>query len=319
MMPGTDLKTMIEEIEVQRKRRERYQLGIAAVASVAILGAVTFVGPKMKTAPTPVAQIPSASAFDTLMLSAHAAIVLDLATGEVLYEKNAEAQLPLASLTKLLTLYAASEALAPDAPVTLSARALLAEGDSGFIEGDSFSFRDAARLAIVASSNDAAAAIAETAATARHAASGTALLASAASALGLSQTYALNGTGLDENGRISGAYGSAHDIAILAGELLKRAPDIAHATLQSSVSATSRQGFSYTLKNTNPDVDRIPGLMLSKTGYTDLAGGNLAIVFDAGVAHPIAIVVLGSTRDERFLDVERLVKATAHEFAGLSL
>jgi D-alanyl-D-alanine carboxypeptidase (penicillin-binding protein 5/6) len=316
-----NLKTLIDEIERRRVGRERYQLGIAVVGGVLALLIVTLLGPSMLPKSAPLAAVPvdEPSAFDEIMLSAKAVIVYDLTTGEVLYEKNAEAQLPLASLTKLLTIFAASEALSSEAPVVMSARALSAEGDNGFIEGDSFTFEDAARLALVASSNDAAAAIAETAAKARHASNGSALLASAAASLGLSQTYALNGTGLDENGRIAGAYGSPHDIAILAGELLKRAPSIARASLSPTVSATSHSGFSYTLKNTNPEVGVIPGLMLSKTGFTDLAGGNLAVVFDAGMGHPIAVVVMGSTKDERFLDVERLVRATAQEFAGLSL
>ncbi len=320
MSDTQNLKSLIDEIERRRVHRERYQLGIAVVGAVLVLGFITLLGPTLLKKEAVVADAtPEPSAFDDIMLSAKAAIVYDLTTGEVLYEKNAEAQLPLASLTKLLTIFAAADALSPDAPVTLSARALSAEGDNGFIEGDSFTFEDAARLALVASSNDAAAAIAETAAEARHASNGSALLASAAASLGLSQTYALNGTGLDENGRIAGAYGSPHDIAILAGEFLKRTPSIARASLSPTVSATSHSGFSYTLKNTNPDVNVIPGLMLSKTGFTDLAGGNLAVVFDAGMGHPIAVVVMGSTKDERFLDVARLVKATAQEFAGLSL
>ena len=124
---------------------------------------------------------------------------------------------------------------------------------------------------------------------------------------------------LDENGAISGGYGSAHDIALLAAALLKRVPGIMHASIDPSVTVRSFSGSSYTLKNTNPEVSHIPGLMLSKTGYTDLAGGNLAVVFDAGIGHPVAIVVLGSTRDERFSDVDRLVKATGAQFVGLSL
>jgi len=49
---------------------------------------------------------------------------------------------------------------------------------------------------------------------------------------------------------------------------------------------------------------------LSQTGYTDLAGGNLIIAFDAGFDHPIVITVLGSTIDDRITDVEKLVWAT---------
>lgn len=322
MSDVSNLRQIIDKIEQRRSARERYQIGLGLVIGVIALGGVSFFasGLMQQTPATPIAEMaPAKSAFDGIHLSAKAAIVYDLATGETLYEKNAEAQLPLASLTKLLTLYAAAESLPATASVPLTASALSSEGDNGFVEGDSFAFADLARLALVGSSNDAAAAIAEAAASARRAGNSTALLASAASALGLAQTYALNGTGLDENGNISGAYGSARDIAILAGEFLKRAPDIARASLAPAASATSRSGFSYTLKNTNPDVARMPGLMLSKTGFTDLAGGNLAIVFDAGVGRPIAIVVMGSTKDARFLDVDKLVRATAAEFAGLAL
>lgn len=315
-----DLKTLISEHEANRVKHERYQMALALVGGVCVLGGLTLATMNAtKKVPEPIVEAPRPSAYDGIVLSAKAAIVYDLATGEVLYEKNAQAQLPLASLTKLLSLYAAAGALGEDAPVTITARALSADGDTGFVEGETFAFEDLAKMAIVASSNDAAAAITEAAADARHASNGTALLASAVSALGLTQTYALNGTGLDENGTISGAYGSAYDVAILAGEFLRRAPSIARASVESSVNARSLSGRSYTLTNTNPGVNHVPGLLLSKTGYTDLAGGNLAIVFDAGISHPVAVVVLGSTRDERFVDVDRLVEATSAQFAGLSL
>ena len=293
-------------------------IGIGALVLLAI---VVFAPEIWLRAPQPktVEQaVEKPNVYEKVTISAKSAIVYDLKTGEVLYAKNAETQLPLASLTKLLSVYAASLALGTDAPVTMSAHALSQEGDNGFTQGETFSFNELAKLALVASSNDAAEAIAETAVKIR-AETRESLLASAASALGLSQTYAVNGTGLDENGTVSGGYGSAHDIAILAGEFLKRIPEIAHATLDPTVTAVSRKGESYTLKNTNPDVEHMTGLMLSKTGYTDLAGGNLAIVYDAGIDHPIAIVVLGSTRDERFLDVEELVEATSQYFVSLDL
>jgi len=54
----------------------------------------------------------------------------------------------------------------------------------------------------------------------------------------------------------------------------------------------------------------IPGIIMGKTGYTDLAGGNLAVVFDAGVGHPVVAVVMGSTQDGRFSDMKQLVSAS---------
>ena len=56
---------------------------------------------------------------------------------------------------------------------------------------------------------------------------------------------------------------------------------------------------------------------MSKTGFTDLAGGNLALVFDAGIEHPIAVVVLGSSKKERFTDASALVAAAFAHFAGV--
>lgn len=300
-----------------RRDRAWWQAGTALLLCTLVLAGFAFFGPKtvVEEKVEPVAEMPKPNAYENIRLEGEAAIVYDLTTGETLYAKNAEAQLPLASLTKLLTIYAAADALGDTAPVTLSATALSADGESGFSEGETFMFKDIARLALVASSNDAAAAIAEAAQTKRGVA-GSALLASAAQAAHLSQTYALNGTGLDEDTKVSGGYGSAKDVAMLAGALLERAPDLAQATTKTSVSVTDASGVPFTMQNTNQGVVRVPGILLSKTGFTDLAGGNLAVVFDAGISHPIAIVILGSSREGRFTDVDRLLTATLAHFAG---
>jgi D-alanyl-D-alanine carboxypeptidase (penicillin-binding protein 5/6) len=257
-------------------------------------------------------------AFKDVAVAGKAAIVYDLATGQTLYEKNSRSQLPLASLTKLLTVYAAAQALDDGSIVTISPSALAQEGESGLSAGERFTFDNLAKLVLVASSNDGAAAIAETAAIAR-ATSGKNLLAGAASAAGLSQTYALNGTGLDESTSVAGGYGSARDIALLAGALLTEAPEIARATIESSVSVRSEDGVLHTLPSTNPGIVRVPNALLSKTGFTDLAGGNLAVVYDAGIGHPVAIVVLGSSFDGRFADVNALLSRANEYFAGANL
>jgi D-alanyl-D-alanine carboxypeptidase len=73
----------------------------------------------------------------------------------------------------------------------------------------------------------------------------------------------------------------------------------------------------YSAENTNVVIDKIPNLIASKTGYTDLAGGNLVIAFDAGLNHPIIISVLGSTEKGRFSDVLQLVQATLKQLPEL--
>jgi D-alanyl-D-alanine carboxypeptidase len=256
-------------------------------------------------------------AYKGARLEGQAAIVFDLSTKEVLFQKNAKAQLPLASLTKLLTAYAGVTTLSPNAPVEITETALNEEGESGLALGEVFSFNDAIRLALVASSNDAAEAVAEAAAL-QQSTTGKNLLASAISAIGLPQTYAVNGTGLDVSTTLSGGYGSAFDVAQLAGALIEKAPTIAAATTRSSVTVRSTTGTVHTLPNTNQHAAVIPNLLLSKTGFTDLAGGNLAIVYDAGIGHPVAIVVLGSSVNGRFTDVNRLLNRANEYFAGMS-
>ena len=257
------------------------------------------------------------NAFAQVPLEAKAAIVYDLVTKEVLYAKNADAQLPLASLTKLLTVYAALATLSPSTPITISADGTRLEGPHAFSAGQTFSLDDLARLTLTASLNDGAAAIIEATA-ARENRTQTEALANVATALALVQTYAINGHGLDVNTTVSGGYGSASDLARLAGALVNQAPTIAEATTQSFAHAVSKGGTSFKVANTDPMVDTIPHILLSKTGYTDLAGGNLVLVFDVGIGHPIAVVVLGSSKKARFTDGTTLVAATFAHFAGVA-
>lgn len=316
-----DIKALVRKLE---RRHKKKQATTALLAGTGILATFVVLAPLFtREAPQAIVEAPVAvptqepsRAFESVAIEGKAAIVYDLATGEVLYEKQSRSQLPLASLTKLLTVYAASQALSDSASVAITDTALLPEGDNGLMVGEQFSFAELAKYALVGSSNDATAAIAEAASIAR-ATSGKNLLAGAASAAGLSQTYAINGTGLDESSSISGGYGSAHDIALLAGALIEEAPDIARATTETSYQVVSNMGIAHEIANTNADVVRVPNLLLSKTGFTDLAGGNLAIVYDAGINHPVAIVVLGSSREGRFSDVNTLLNRASEHFAGL--
>jgi len=302
----------------QRTRSER-EISVALIFASCLLGLFLFIplGQKKSFAPAAVATSTTPDAFASIPLEANAAIVYDLATGKTLYAKNADAQLPLASLTKLLTIYAALGELSPRTPITIPAAATHLDTPRAFSAGQTFALSDLARLTLTASLNDGAAAIAIATAD-RENRSQSDMLASAAAALGLSQTYAVNGSGLDVNTEISGGYGSARDLARLAGALVARAPTIAEATTQSFARAVSKNGVQFSVKNTDPIITTIPRLLLSKTGYTDLAGGNLALIFDSGIEHPIAIVVLGSSQKARFTDGTALVAATLAHFAGIA-
>ena len=311
-MDSFDLQKLAERTRAMREG------GIALILASGLLGLFLLI-PSATPRPEPVAvaTTPAApNAFADVPIEAMAAIVYDLATGETLYAKNPDAQLPLASLTKLLTVYAALATLPLDTPVTISADATHLDMPRAFSEGQTFALDDLARLTLTASLNDGATAIAEVAA-AHQNRSPHELLSGAAAALRLSQTYAVNGSGLDVTTAVSGGYGSARDLARLAGALAAQAPAIAGATTRSSAQAVSEGGTIFVVENTDPIVNTVPHLLLSKTGFTDLAGGNVALVFDVGIGHPIAIVVLGSSRDARFTDGSALIAATLAHFAGV--
>ena len=301
--------------------RSEREIGIGLLITSMILAVFLFIPlAQKKIPPAPVTVVATSTvpnAFAQVPLQAQAAIVYDLSTGETLYAKNADAQLPLASLTKLLTVYAALVKLSPDTPITIPAEAIHLDGPHAFNVGQTFSLADLARLTLTASLNDGAAAIASATA-ARENRSQHEMLAGAAEALGLLQTYAVNGNGLDVNAAVSGGYGSARDLAVLSGALVARAPMIALATTESFAEAISKGGTSFKVKNTDPMIATIPRLLLSKTGFTDLAGGNLALVFDSGMQHPIAVVVLGSSEKARFTDGTTLIFATLAHFAGVA-
>jgi D-alanyl-D-alanine carboxypeptidase len=310
----------LEELNIlAHESRARKEFGITLTLASLVLALALVVPWSRPAAPEPSVTVHDPlppDSFAAVPLEAHAALVYDLATHTILYEKNATAQLPLASLTKLLTIHTALTHLDPRAPITISRAAALSEAPRRFSPGETLPLYDLAKLTLTASLNDGAAAIAEALATAEEAGP-LPVLASAAAALDLSQTYVVNGSGLDLSPTLSGGYGSARDMALLAGALVAEAPDLALATTESSASVGTPTG-TITVQNTDPIVKAVPHLLLSKTGFTDLAGGNLALVFDAGIQHPIAVVVLGSTKSARFTDGAALVAATLAHFAGVA-
>ncbi len=255
-----------------------------------------------------------AQAFEAVQVVGKAAYVWDVKDQQVLYTKNAGESLPIASLTKLMTALVAHEILEPDNEVAITHEAARQDSSSGLAVGTSFESRTLSDLVLVASSNDGAYALAATAGRQLFASRGPEAFVAAmnvrAEEMGLSQTRFYNPTGLDLSRTEAGAYGSARDIAFLLAHILEHEPDILTLTTDSSVRLWNEQGAYVDAENTNFYSDEIPGLLGSKTGYTDLAGGNLAIAYNAGLDRPVIVVVLGSTQFARFTDVMTLVDVT---------
>lgn len=251
--------------------------------------------------------------FSNINLQAQAVYVWDVQNQRVLYKKNEQEVLPLASVTKLMTALVAHELLEERAKVAIGNEAVAQYGNSGLSEGEVFNRLSLTDLTLMSSSNDGAYALAAAAGNTLGTNGATAFVHAMnirAEELGLHHTSFKNPTGLDTSETESGAVGSAKDMAFLMEHIVQHEPDILTFTKTDQARVYSEDGTYHDTENTNYYINQIPGLIGSKTGYTDLAGGNLVVAFDAGLNRPIVITVLGSTRHERFTDVITLVEET---------
>jgi D-alanyl-D-alanine carboxypeptidase (penicillin-binding protein 5/6) len=252
--------------------------------------------------------IPKQNYFDTLALEAQAAYVYDVNSGKVLYQKNADVPLPLASLTKVMTGVVASETGPEGTMVTIDESALSTEGDSGLQEGEQWNLKNLLSFMLISSSNDGASAIS------RAFPSFVETMNTTAEKLGLNTLSFQNATGLDiEATGNTGGYGSAKDVAKLFEYTLKTHPELLEPT-QNTLQEFSSDILQHEAKNTNTIINTIPNLIASKTGYTQQAGGNLGVVFDRGLNEPVIVVVLGSSYDGRFSDIQRLASSTLETY-----
>ena len=259
------------------------------------------------------------STLDTITIDATAAYVYDVQTKRALYNKNADKVLPLASITKLMTALLAHELVDSDKAVTVPKAAILQSGASGLAEGETFTSQALADYAVLASSNDAAFALAAAVGAIINPTNPNQTFISAmnirADELGLPNLTFYNPTGLDISTTEPGAVGSAREISFLMEYILTNYPSILEPTTFTSTRIYNEAGTYHEAENTNPIITRIPNVLGSKTGYTDLAGGNLTIAFDAGYNRPIIVTVLGSSYDGRFADVVKLVAAVTASLA----
>ena len=284
-------------------------LALLVAASVGVTFFVVTIAPPVKKITVPLSQtaaVVAPSEFDTVRLVGKAAVVIDIKTGATLFVFNADTQLPLASLTKVPMVLAVSETLSPDDLMTIPYDTAPSSSGRRLTKGARWRVQDVIDFTLVASSNEGATMLAAAADAGLRQKYPQAPVGSAtlwrmndlARTLGLEHTYFLNVNGLDIDATHSGAYGSARDVAKLFAYAESADSSLFSDTRRDDISLTSPDGKHVTSAiNTNEAQGEIPGLVMGKTGYTDLAGGNLAIVFDVGLSHPVVAVVLGSTRD----------------------
>ncbi|XKT74279.1 MAG: D-alanyl-D-alanine carboxypeptidase family protein [Patescibacteria group bacterium UBA2163] len=240
-------------------------------------------------------------------IEARAAYVLDINTNTVLYKKEASQQLPLASLTKLMTVLVALETLDPTSIIAIDPNALDIEGDSGLLAHELWRIQDLIDFTLMTSSNDGAHALAlAVEKSKKDPGSFIKTMNQKTSNLGLSQTYFLNDTGLDVSTSTGGSYGSPRDIATLLTYIYKNKTELFSGSVTPASTFVSISGITHTASHTSSSVGTLGGEVIAKTGFTDLAGGNLALVAEPILGRPVAIVVFQSTRTGRDRDITQL-------------
>ncbi|MFH1472957.1 MAG: hypothetical protein ABIF06_00895 [bacterium] len=298
--------------------------GAVLLVLVILLFVSVVVGTKVKRDGTSVPGATAMQVFPEVNIEARAAYIYDARTKTVVYAKNENERLSLASLTKIMTALVASEQTPLYSTVTIDREALMAEGDSGLYVGEKWSLNNLLDFSLVTSSNDGMRAVAlALGAVSRSTVTGNEMvndfvqeMNKKAGGLDLKNTYFFNATGLDETDYKGGAYGSARDVVTLFEYILTYRSELLEATKQANSTIYSENNIAHKAKNTDILVDEIPGLIASKTGYTDMGGGNLVIAFDPELGRPIIISVLGSSADGRFDDMRTLINATMAYITG---
>lgn len=248
-------------------------------------------------------------------IKAKSVYVLDVKSGEVLYSKNEKEKMPLASLTKIMTAFTALEIMPKDKVISIDKDFLKEEGDTGLLGNEKWTLYNLLSFTLSVSSNDGAKSIASVSGAfhknTKDLDEGRSVFIQKMNKLSiknnLNSLYFRNETGLDKDG--FGGVGSAEDISKLFAIVLKKYPDVFESSRKKEDIISSLQK-DHLAKNTNEYVDKIPNILASKTGFTEGAGGNLIVSFDAGIGRPIIITVLGSTIDDRFSDVIKIASST---------
>ncbi|OHA79933.1 MAG: hypothetical protein A2747_01795 [Candidatus Yonathbacteria bacterium RIFCSPHIGHO2_01_FULL_44_41] len=313
-----------EKIITKRAHALLVVLGGGAGIAILMQGLLSFALPtsaeSVMDVPKEIRSATTTNPFENISIEARAVYVFRLNTSTVLYAKNENEKLPLASITKLMTALVAREYFSESAAMTLSSDDISAEGDSGLRVGERWRFGDLLNVMLLVSSNDAAHAVASFVGSEGRVSQGINTTLARASFVQMMNEKALafkfeqmqffNESGLDVSMTQNGGYGSARNVAELFAELWKKYPETVEITAHKDARIFSQDSIAHILPNTNEIVGHIPGLVASKTGFTDISGGNLAVIFDRGIGDPVAVVVLGSSYKGRFVDVQKLITAT---------
>lgn len=235
---------------------------------------------------------------DALPLTAVSAISYDLTDDKLLYARNIEERLPLASLTKIMTAIVALETYAPDQKLEVTEADLVGENSMGLLNGEELPFSELLYGMMLPSGNDAAEVIARNSSFGRE--NFVYLMNKKAEDLGLSNTRFTNPSGLEGDGA---QYSSAYDLLVLTRYALqnKTFAEVAR-TVEHTVPA-SKTNQEYYLYNETNLLTSYPGVKGVKTGYTYEAGMCLVSYLEYKNHKIIAVVLNSSNRRQEMKDL----------------
>ena len=252
-----------------------------------------------------------------LEIAGKSAVLMDVATGTILYEHNPHERLSPASVTKIMTMLLIMEAIdsgriTMEDTVTASEIAAAKGGSQVYLKvGETMSVSDMLKSIAVSSANDCACAMAE------HIAGSEAafvdMMNRRAEELGMQDTHFVNCTGLDDSPEAENHKTSAYDIALMSRELLKNHPKIKEFT---TIWMDTIRNGAFGLSNTNKLVRFYPGATGLKTGFTSGAGYCLSASAQREGMELIAVVMGSTTSQERNTACKQLLD---HGFAGYAL
>ena len=236
-----------------------------------------------------------------LNVAGKSALLMDIATGTVLYESNSHEPLAPASVTKVMTMLLIMEAIDSgkigwDDMVTASEAAAAKGGSQIYLKvGETMSVSDMLKSIAVSSANDCACAMAEHLAGSESAFVD--MMNARAKELGMNDTNFVNCTGLDDGENASAHRTSAYDIAVMSRQLLKYHPDITKFT---TIWMDTVRNGAFGLANTNKMIRFYSGATGLKTGFTSGAGYCLSASAERDGLGLIAVVMGCATSQERF-------------------
>ncbi len=253
-----------------------------------VLGAYTSVPEISAPAARSVEIVPQGGSTVTLKTTAREVLVYDLASGQLLVSQNADQQVPIASLTKLMTALVVYQSPNFDVPITVAKQDQVdVEPTLHLKVGDRVMPEQLVEAMLLGSANDAANTLAN------HFPNQATFLGemnATAAALGMDSTHYTTPIGFD----IAGNYSTASDLAKLVNAALKVLP-YDQVWQKQSYSFTSLNGNAYSVENSNALVRANPNIFSIKTGQTPDALGNMIVEAKGSAGQSIISIVLGST------------------------